>query len=77
VTRWQLDTWQFFFKFKKIQKKIKIKKKIQKIQKIEELTRDIPSNVVTVSLTKKTTLRSNLQNRDQIEMKKKIDGPNW
>jgi len=52
----------------KIQKKFK--KKIKEIQKIEELIRGTPFNVVIVPLTERTTLRSNFQNKDQIEMKK-------
>jgi len=59
-----------FFIFKKNQNKKNSKKNSKKNQKIEKLTRGTLFNVVTIPLTERTTLRSNFQNRDQIEMKK-------
>jgi len=65
MARRQLVTWHddnltrdnYFICLKKIQKN---KKKLKKSQKIQELTRGIPFNVVTVPLTEKTKLRSNI-----------------
>ena len=54
-----------FFNFlKKIQKKIKNKKKIQKV---EELTRDTPSNGVNVDLTARANVRRFNKKGDHFE----------
>jgi len=49
MARRHFDTWQFFLLFFKNNSK----------KQIEELTRDIPFNVVTVPLTERTKLISN------------------
>jgi len=76
VARLQLDTWQFFDFFKKIQKKIKNKKKLiknsKKIQKIEELTRGTPSNGVNLDLTGRANVRRFNKKGDHFETFKNL-----